>query len=754
MVSTMGAVRLVSFSLVFLSSFTYGHYVPRGDYGVVARQDVSNSSQALGLAAVTSSPSSSPTITTSSDTATITSSATLSTSSDNGTCLTSYPAGYPITYATYADLCRAAQADVDSNWEMYAEKCLRDYCDTSLQLEISKWTTRDLPLTTTTRLYFSGAYGSGSESTVIVTQSYWTETQIYTNFPARMAKIVPPCCGQCTIKAQTVHLFFWASDVAGPTPTVTGLPASATGVVSQLTGDGSYVDDSGFTFISPSVYIGFTSVGATDRCGDVGTKIINSTVGFDPSELSTVRVATVATSCLISDSPTYTYTSEIFTTPDPVLLTFADVAQDCSTIEGYYYFTENTWYADAGDPCHPVIALPTRVRELQPEWNDCVEDANGGFYDPPTTLKQGFVLVPSTAAPGGGGTTPAPSTTPPALPDTTPSSTPDPEPPASSDPPVDPPSSDPPTPPASDPPNPPASDPPTPPASDPPNPPASNPPNPPASNPPNPPASNPPNPPADPPASNPPGDQPPPPAPGGSSTTVVITPPPPQPTNGNPGNPPANPPPVITLPPANPGGNPGPVVTLTPIADPNNPSQSVVIIGSQTLTPGSSITIGGTTSTLPNGETTVISGTQVTLDPGATQVVVGSSTFTIPTVPESTAPLEITLDGTTLTANSNTQFVLGPGTTLSVGGPALTIDGTTYQLTTNEQGSTVLIAGTSGASSAATVSATTTPDSFATGTGGVAPTETEIVFPGAASGMAIPMAGLLGVVFGGLLLWI
>lgn len=67
----------------------------------------------------------------------------------------------------------------------------------------------------------------------------------------------------------------------------------------------------------------------------------------------------------------------------------------------------------------------------------------------------------------------------------------------------------------------------------------------------------------------------------------------------------------------------------------------------------------------------------------------------------------VTLNGTTLTANSATQFVLG-SKTLSVGGSPITMSGTTYVLTTNEQGSTQLIVGTAGGSSIATPNATAT----------------------------------------------
>jgi hypothetical protein len=48
--------------------------------------------------------------------------------------------------------------------------------------------------------------------------------------------------------------------------------------------------------VSPSVYVVFESIGATNLCGEVGTTIINKTLAFDPDELSTQRNFFAATS--------------------------------------------------------------------------------------------------------------------------------------------------------------------------------------------------------------------------------------------------------------------------------------------------------------------------------------------------------------------------------------------------------------------------------------------------------------------------
>jgi hypothetical protein len=621
-------------------------------------------------------------------------------------------------------------------------------------------------------LFIRSLLTTSQYSSVVVTQSYTTGTYTYVLPPPAAIRATPPCCGQCTLYAGTIDLFFWPTASETGTPSVTGLLPNQTAVARALdSGEaGSYVDDTGFTFVSPSIYIGFTSLGARDQCGDVGTAIYNTTMAFDPAEISSVLPATATATCI-----TYSTESDGSVQNGTVMekaematqaLTYSDVAQNCSSVFGYYWFSENPYEGGAGDPCHPVLAIPTKVNELQKEWNDCGANYNGGFYDPPKTLKQGSLLVPTTADPKptadpgqspSTGAPPATTTKPTALPETTP----DPQPSTINDPIPDPPSSttvqsNPPVPTTNvpDAPNPPA---PTTVQSNPPVPTTEVPdvPNPPApttvqSNPPVPTTEVPdvPNPPAASTVKSDPSIQPNPPQ-QGSSTTVIINPPPAEPTTGvqNPSNPGSPNLPVITLnPPSqpttnnpsnpNPPSNPSnpPVLTLVPTvlpppqntANPQNPdsnaipvpqpSGTAIIIGTQTLQPGSAITVGGSTSTLQDGQTTVVGGTQLVLDPQGTQVIVdGTSTVTIPpsvfaqptAAPQSTeSPVVVTLDSTTLTANSLTQFVV-ESSTLTVGG-TVTAAGTTYVLTTNTDGSTMLVAGTDGISSVATVVPTST----------------------------------------------
>ncbi|KAJ4290317.1 hypothetical protein N0V90_010533 [Kalmusia sp. IMI 367209] len=739
-----------------------------------------------------------PSTTSSIQTATVSSSSNVATittaplpkvaASANGTCPTSFPPDFPDDFATFTETCQSVQSrELYNKFYYLTDTCLISYCEaewTSTWDSIGEASTT--VWTTSVRTWFSGIPGTGSLTSVITGQQYWTSTYTFAVPPAQLVTLDPPCCGQCRFANPTIQLYFWPTASADPTPSVTGLPANATAIMTALPSDvkGTYVDDNGFTFTSPSLYLGFTSLGATDYCGPVGIEIYNTTIAFDPTEISTMLTQETRGTCTVTgtsrNGESYTTTAIDATIPAPLPITIEDVAQDCSTIEGYAWFANNPSNAvgdAAGDPCHPVIALPTKIQQLQPEWLDCMP-IYGGFYDPPKTLKRGTVLVPTTAS-----ETPAPTSDPePSSADPTSSEQPEPssadptsqEPqpsqpdPPSADPtsPQTPTPSDPQTPSPSNPQNPSVSNPQQPSVqpttqptgsipSDPQNPTPSGPQTPSPSDPQEPIPSDPQEPSVQPQPSVSPSNAPQQPSnPGqGSSTTIVIMPPPLNPSSPSaPSGPSA---PVVTLGPG-PGANspsPGnlspdastlnptvvnppnpslpnaqpnpPVITLQPtIVPPGNtaisgPGSTVIIIGTQTLSPGGVITVGGSTSTLAGGQTTVLGGTQLVLDPQATIVIIdGTSTIDLPpavtvqATPEATvgaesaAPVIITVGSTTLTADSLTQFTIGDQTL--TGGGTVTESGTTYVLTTNTDGSTVLVAGTAGSSDAATLSATAT----------------------------------------------
>lgn len=105
--------------------------------------------------------------------------------------------------------------------------------------------------------------------------------------------------------------------------------------------------------VSPSVYIGFTSLSAYDFCGNVGSVLTSTTVAFGPDELLSMGPPVLNTSDVFTETyapisdgvtyPTTTVTStELFYSPGPpLLINYADLGENCSAIDGYTYVPGN-----------------------------------------------------------------------------------------------------------------------------------------------------------------------------------------------------------------------------------------------------------------------------------------------------------------------------------------------------------------------------------------------------------------------------
>lgn len=68
-------------------------------------------------------------------------------------------------------------------------------------------------------------------------------------------------------------------------------------------------------------------------------------MGFDPTELSSVIPAITTALCYPSDN---TEPVAEITLPPPQPVNYADVAQNCSTIEGYQWYSDNPSLRNAG----------------------------------------------------------------------------------------------------------------------------------------------------------------------------------------------------------------------------------------------------------------------------------------------------------------------------------------------------------------------------------------------------------------------
>ncbi|KAH7067699.1 hypothetical protein BKA63DRAFT_123125 [Paraphoma chrysanthemicola] len=575
----------------------------------------------------------------------------------NGSCPPFIPDNYPPRSnigRTPTSLCR--DPNIDAEFGYYADRCLGAYCVFAVASAFQSYyaLNSSKPITTTTRLIPVGVRGTGKLSSVVVSQWLSTRIATYAALPQNVVFPSEPCCGSCSLQASTVKLIFWPSHSATTGNHVT------TRLISTPIATSSFVDENDFTWISPSVYIAFSAISATNRCGLVGSVIRSTTMAFDPSDISSVLPQYSTDTCTFTSTRvvagvTQYSASELLTNLNAPItrpLSYSDVAQNCSAIEGYYYLPLVSELYDGfgwrGDPCHPIIAIPTKVQELQAAWRSCGPELRGGFFDPPITLGQGLHLVQTT-------TEHAAITQPPATPEQQlpqgPLSTP--------------------VPPPKHPEEQHTSDAPRPtPGSVP---------------------------------SSILGEsalQPEKPFPlPGSTTTIIFDPqaPPVVPIT----SPTVSSPPVITLPPQ-PGQQTPTVITLLPtvittseqptqgqdpaIITPGPASNAVtgVVVGGVTVSPGQAITIGGSTLTLANGASTVIGGIEISLDSQGSQAVIDrTSTFPLSALsPLDPAHAAITLGTQTLTlqplANAAPGIIVGTHTLIP--GSAIVLDGTTISL--------------------------------------------------------------------------
>ncbi|CAI9632188.1 unnamed protein product [Alternaria burnsii] len=121
----------------------------------------------------------------------------------------------------------------------------------------------------------------------------------------------------------------------------------------------------------------------------------------------------------------------------------------------------------------------------------------------------------------------------------------------------------------------------------------------------------------------------------------------------------------------------------------------VLMVGGGVITPNSrGEYILGSATLQPGGPAITINGNTVSMEPNGMAIVNGA-TQTIANVPVVTGAPVITVDDQTVSATvvgGSTVFVVAPGQTLSAGS-TLIVDGTTYSMPENGQGSTILING-------------------------------------------------------------
>ena len=153
--------------------------------------------------------------------------------------------------------------------------------------------------------------------------------------------------------------------------------------VSNNSSPGSTVVYNGHTFTSPSIYVDFYSLSATDFCGYLGPIIESTLVAFAPGELSTIATPlNVGIGGALGSIPSITSVYNFDDLPCPPMSVMWD-----------------QWYKPApGEPYRPLLAFPSKLTALDPLWKSCNQGYFTG-YDPPRTLNPASAMVPKVTPP-------------------------------------------------------------------------------------------------------------------------------------------------------------------------------------------------------------------------------------------------------------------------------------------------------------------------------------------------------------------
>ena len=144
--------------------------------------------------------------------------------------------------------------------------------------------------------------------------------------------------------------------------------------------------------ISPSVYVVFKDVSATNGCGILGRAYANVTIPYGPSELSTLWSTDQGP---LNYADLYSNCSELAASISRTFVCQSDGANttpDCSS-----QLSANITYNDVlSKHCFPRLEFPTRLTSYHPNWASCFVDHIDRFiYDPPRTLEPAHAMVTS-----------------------------------------------------------------------------------------------------------------------------------------------------------------------------------------------------------------------------------------------------------------------------------------------------------------------------------------------------------------------
>ncbi|KAE9370111.1 hypothetical protein N431DRAFT_484419 [Stipitochalara longipes BDJ] len=288
---------------------------------------------------------------------------------------------------------------------------LRDICADSFDVSLSRWLataqTSDRPATSKVPSLREPPIISkvGSNSTALAFQTHVRRNEsLIANTKTQSQHIISttsyvpqftftasqPCCYNCTLAGGNLQLFQW--------PTQTVSPPTST-----------YINNLGFTFISPSVYVAFQTLEATNYCGEVGSIYHATTIAFSPNDISTARDYSWNSAEYNDHPPTLSGYPPVFTkaswethavvenfwqqedagpTTFPNLDSVSSWWSAGNTNPAATFNLDNVFqYTVTYNDCHPKLSVPTSLYKVDPSWTACGPYITGVWSNPVSVTK-------------------------------------------------------------------------------------------------------------------------------------------------------------------------------------------------------------------------------------------------------------------------------------------------------------------------------------------------------------------------------
>lgn len=203
------------------------------------------------------------------------------------------------------------------------------------------------------------------------------------------------CSGPCRIRAEGVRLVYWAPDDAHTTNTTNStLPINQSSNITleaRVPEQPYTLVEDGFTFTSPSVYVIYSSISASQSCvARFDSSVLRGsthyvTRAYDPSSLSSANCGTSAWESGAWSAINY---AQLYTAPTwPEIHERFDACRSGQPEINYEFASHQI--------ANPQLSFPPDINQIDPAWSTC-SGIYLGAHDPPRILTKVSGLGPVT----------------------------------------------------------------------------------------------------------------------------------------------------------------------------------------------------------------------------------------------------------------------------------------------------------------------------------------------------------------------